>query len=110
MLRRERPVDVLAAVIMPDHIHFIWELPPDDHDFSKRVGRLKVLFTRSLPPTADIRRAESLSRLAHREAAVWQRRFWEHTIRDEHDFRRHLDYIHYNPVKHGLATCPHSWP
>ena len=72
---------------------------------------MKVLFTKSLPPSARTAPSgRAASRVKHRDADVWQRRFWEHTIRDESDRARHLDYIHYNPVKHGLATCPHAWP
>ena len=88
----------------------LWELPRGDADFSRRIGRMKALFTQSL--LDDARRAEDacFSRLRHRESTVWQRRFWEHTIRDDEDFERHMDYIHYNPVKHGLVECPHDWP
>jgi putative transposase len=105
----ERPFEFLAGVVLPDHAHYLWTLPPDDSDFSSRIGRMKVLFTNSVgwaPPTAP----PSQSRIKHRDASIWQRRFWEHTIRDQDDLNRHLDYIHYNPVKHGLATCPHAWP
>ena len=125
----ERPFEFLAGVVLPDHAHFLWTLPPGDADFSTRIGRMKVLFTKSLPsrggrcppytggmgdpvggapptPTAG----RSASRLKHRAADVWQRRFWGHLIADEAGLNRHLDYIHYNPVKHGLARCPHAWP
>lgn len=110
----ERPFEFLAGVVLPDHAHYLWTLPPGDADFSTRIGRMKVLFTKSLrahvdwapPTTAD----RSTSRIKHRDADVWQRRFWEHLVRDEADLNRHLDYIHYNPVRHGLARCPHDWP
>lgn len=105
----ERPFVVQAAVIMPDHLHFLWKLPTADGDFSKRVGRFKVEVTRALK-AGWARPTVSSSRERHRESAVWQRRFWEHTIRDEDDWRRHMDYIHYNPVHHGLVKCPHEWP
>lgn len=113
-VRQERPFSMLAHVVLPDHLHVVWTLPPGDADFSTRVGRMKVLFTKSLreqsgghcPPYNGRRPA---SRVKHRESGVWQRRFWEHTIRDEQDFARHVDYIHYNPVKHGVAACPHIW-
>lgn len=107
---RERPFEFHAGVVLPDHAHYLWTLPPGDGDFSTRIGRMKVLFTQSLPPTA--RRAaqgRAASRVKHGDADVWQRRFWEHVIRDEGDRGRHLDYIHYNPVKHGVAACPHAW-
>jgi putative transposase len=108
-VKQEKPFTVIGAVILPDHLHFLWTLPADDCNYSVRVSRLKVLFTRALkqkePSTLNI----SASRQKHRESDVWQRRFWEHTIRDEADWQQHLDYIHYNPVKHGLVSCPHLW-
>jgi len=107
--RKEMPLDIMAAVVLPDHIHFLWTLPDDDFNYSKRVGRLKVLFTRSLRGEGMLPQNVSTSRQQHRESNVWQRRFWEHTIRNENDLMRHLDYIHYNPVKHGLISCPHLW-
>jgi putative transposase len=109
IVRAEQPFEVVAAVVLPDHMHFIWALPRGDAGFSKRVGRMKVLFTRALSATGTQRQLASPSRTAHRESGVWQRRFWEHVIRDEQDLERHVDYIHYNPVKHRLATCPHAW-
>jgi putative transposase len=108
-MRNEKPFDITAAVVLPDHLHFIWSLPPDDSNYSQRVSRLKVLFTRSLLRKRSLSVEISPSRRKHRESNVWQRRFWEHTISDEHDLHRHLDYIHYNPVKHGLVSCPHLW-
>ena len=107
---REAPFRVPAAVVLPDHVHFLWCLPRGDADYSRRVGRMKVLFTRSLRGAGAPVTGVSQSRLTHRESDVWNRRFWEHTIEDEGDFERHLDYIHYNPVKHGLVSCPHLWP
>lgn len=107
--RKEMPFEIVAEVILPEHIHFLWTLPPDDSNYSKRVGRLKVLFTQSLHGKNNLPQDVSISRQKHRESNVWQRRFWEHTIRDEEDFAKHLDYFHYNPVKHGLASCPHQW-
>ncbi len=108
-IRQEQPFEVVAAVVLPDHLHFVWTLPAADPNFSKRVGRLKVLFTQSFSGRQASPPNRSFSRIKHRESDVWQRRFWEHTIRDDHDFQRHLDYIHYNPVKHGLVRCPHAW-
>ncbi len=123
-VRRERPFEIIAAVILPDHLHFLWTLPEGDSDFSWRVGRIKALFTKSvrrpsptgvgwaLPTSAtEVGSAHPTpSRRKHRESDIWQRRFWKHTIRDEADLRHHIDYIHYNPVKHGLVNCPHAWP
>ncbi len=108
-MRSEKPFDITAAVVLPEHLHFIWSLPPNDSDYSGRVSRVKVLFTRSLRGKGLSSVEVSSSRRKHRESNVWQRRFWEHTICDDRDLHRHLDYIHYNPVKHGLVSCPHLW-
>ena len=102
--RRRSPFTIDAIVVLPDHLHTIWTLRPDDHDFSGKWRFLKSRFTRSL-----IRKGASLKRDSRGEYDLWQRRFWEHLIRDENDFARHVDYIHYNPVKHGLAVTPQSW-
>jgi putative transposase len=109
-VRSERPFEILGAVILPDHLHFLWELPPNDTDFSSRAGLIKARFTKALLGGAAAGTPECPSRLRHRERAVWQRRFWEHTIRDDEDLDAHMDYIHYNPVKHGVAACAHAWP
>jgi putative transposase len=90
----ERPFEIIGAVVLPEHIHFLWRLPPNDSDYSQRVSRLKVLFTRSLRGYRALPQTVSASRHKHRESDVWQRRFWEHTIRDEVDLQRHLDYLH----------------
>ncbi len=108
-MQTEKPFEITAAVVLPDHLHFIWSLPPGDSNYSQRVSRFKVLFTRSLRGKGALSVDVSPSRRKHRESNVWQRRFWEHTIRDQDDLHRHLDYIHYNPVKHGLVSCPHFW-
>ncbi len=108
-VQREKPFIILGAVILPDHIHFLWQLPPNDFNYSQRVSRLKVLFTHSLRGKKVVSGNVSASRRKHRESNVWQRRFWEHTIKDETDFQQHLDYINYNPVKHNLVSCPHLW-
>ena len=108
-IQREQPFRFLAAVILPDHMHFIWTLPPGDSDYSRRIGRMKVHFTRSCDAAARSEIGVSPSRRKHRDADVWQRRFWEHTIAVEEELETLLDYIHYNPVKHGCAACPHDW-
>lgn len=108
-VKTEAPFEIVAAVVLPDHIHFIWKLPTGDANFSRRVSRLKVLFTRSQLGFGASATADSDSRRKHRESNIWQRRFWEHTIRDETDLENCLNYIHYNPVKHGLVSCPHQW-
>jgi putative transposase len=104
--RQRRPFTVEAIVILPDHLHCIWTLPPEDADFSTRWHDIKARFAAQIPP------GESLSarRLKKGERGIWQRRFWEHVIRDEGDYARHVDYIHYNPVKHGHAARVADWP
>jgi len=104
--RGRRPFTIEAAVILPDHLHCIWSLPAGDDDFSIRWAMIKKAFSRSLADTEP----RSASRRRRGERGVWQRRFWEHLIRDEEDFERHADYIHWNPVKHGLANRPADWP
>ena len=108
-IKSQMPFNILGAVILPDHIHFLWTLPPLDTAYSKRVGRIKILFTHSLRGRRALPQNVSSSRRKHRESNVWHRRFWEHTIEDEKDLEHHLNYIHYNPVKHGLVSCPHLW-
>jgi putative transposase len=111
-VQSEWPFDPVAGVVLLDHLHLIWTLCDGDSDYSKRIGRIKALFTRSLAGTTWDRLSSSAagSRRRHHESDVWQRRFWEHVIRDPRDFENHLNYLHYNPVKHGLCTCPHAWP
>ena len=92
--------------VLPDHLHAVWTLPEGDADFAKRWQLIKSTFSRALPSGERI----SESRIARRERGIWQRRYWEHTIRDENDFARHVDYIHINPVKHGLVTRVRDWP
>lgn len=101
-----RPFTIDAAVILPDHLHCIWTLPPGDADFSLRWHAIKAAFSRAIPKREPLSRR----RLAKGERGIWQRRFWEHTIRDEKDFERHADYVHYNPVKHGHALRAADWP
>jgi putative transposase len=105
LTRRERPFAIDAIVVLPDHLHAILTLPQDDADFSGRWRRIKGAFTHSL-----VRKGLSVGRNQRGEYALWQRRFWEHTIRDETDFARHVDYIHFNPIKHGLVARVGDWP
>jgi putative transposase len=103
--RNDRPFVIDAIVILPDHLHAIMTLPSDDSDFSGRWQRIKGAFTRSVV-AAGVRLARN-----HRgEYGLWQRRFWEHTIRNDGDFERCTDYIHFNPVKHRLVSSPGAWP
>jgi putative transposase len=102
--RRERPFTVDAIVILPDHLHAILTLPPADADFSGRWRRIKGYFSSAL-----IHAGVDIARARNGDLALWQRRFWEHTIRDEGDFERHVDYIHFNPLKHGLVERVRDW-
>jgi putative transposase len=104
--RVRHPFTVAAAVILPDHLHAIWTLPEDDADFALRWRLIKSGFSRGLPTGERI----SASRANKNERGIWQRRYWEHTLRDEDDFARHLDYIHFNPVKHRHAARVRDWP
>ena len=99
-----------AVVILPDHLHTIWSMPEDDSDFSTRWRRIKEEFTKTYLANGGMEIQPSESGKKKKERGIWQRRFWEHSIRDEQDFEQHLDYIHYNPVKHGLVKSPHDWP
>jgi putative transposase len=106
-VQERRPFETVAICLLPDHLHAIWSLPPGDADFARRWSLIKSGFSRSLPAAS-----RSSSKLAKRENGIWQRRYWEHAVRDDTDLARHVDYIHFNPVKHGLVSrvCdrPHS--
>jgi len=101
------PFIIDAFVLLPDHLHCIWTLPDDDADFSTRWRLIKTYFSQHCAPIYHA--VPNPSRLDKKEVAVWQRRFWEHWIRDDYDYARHVDYIHYNPVKHKLASAPSDW-
>ncbi|SHH73829.1 REP-associated tyrosine transposase [Marivita hallyeonensis] len=103
--KRERPFHIDAWVVLPDHLHCIWRLPRGDQDYSTRWRLIKSRFSRGLPP-GQLRP----SHMARHERGIWQRRFWEHHIRDEADYQAHLRYCWFNPVKHGLVTRPEDWP
>ena len=101
-----RPFVLLAWVILPDHLHCIWRLPDGDADNSNRWAQIKAGFSRRLPATER----RSAYRLSRRERGIWQRRYWEHLVRDPDDLRHHVDYIHFNPVKHGHVDRAADWP
>jgi len=105
VVQERRPFETVAVCILPDHVHAIWTLPEDDADFSTRWSLIKSGFSRGLDA-----RPRSQSKLAKREKGVWQRRYWEHAIRNEADLERHIDYVHFNPVKHGHVTHVADWP
>ena len=101
-----RPFEVIAIAILPDHLHCLWRLPMGDSDNANRWAQIKGGFSRRI--AVDERR--SAQRVSRRERGIWQRRYWEHLIRDEQDLRRHVDYIHFNPVKHGHVSRAIDWP
>lgn len=105
-VRKDHPFVIDAAVVLPEHLHMIWTLPADDADFSTRWSLIKAGLSRRIPPEEF----RSVSRVSRGERGIWQRRFYEHLLRDEDDFAAHVDYIHYNPVKHGHVERPVDWP
>jgi putative transposase len=100
VVQQRRPCETIAICVLPDHLHALWLLPDGDADFSSRWSLSKSSFSRGLPASPS----RSASKMAKREKGIWQRRYWEHAIRDDADLDRHFDYIHYNPVKHGLVS------
>ena len=109
-VKETRPFDNVAMCLLPDYLHCVWKLPEGDADFSRRWNSAKSLFTKMYLNSGGFEGKRSTSRMRTGEAAVWQRRFWEHQIRDENDLQKHIDYIHYNPVKHGLVEKIEDWP
>ncbi|RBI84035.1 transposase [Rhodosalinus halophilus] len=103
--RSERPFRIDAWVVLPDHLHAVWTLPEGDADFATRWRLIKARFSRGLP--AGPRRPSDVAR---GERAIWQRRFWEHHVRGEAEYRAFVRYCHLNPVRHGLAETPEAWP
>ena len=119
-IRKKYPFKIDGVVLLPNHIHTIWSLPEDDSNFSLRWNLIKNRFTKlylnsrrvgskHCDPHRNATNSLSHSRIKKREQGIWQRRFWEHLIRNEDDFIKHLDYIHYNPVKHGYVQNPLDW-
>ena len=127
-VKASRPFELDAIVVLPDHLHCIWTMPPDDADFATRWRLIKTWFTKHCDPAlrsgADRLRHDvalrqtapnatyglNPSRVARKQQMIWQHRYWEHALRDETDFSRHVDYIHYNPVKHGHVSSAREWP
>jgi len=104
-VKRKQPFRVDAIVILPEHLHTIWTMAEGDADYPGRWRAIKSAFTRAV-----VKSGVAVERNEQGEYALWQRRYWEHTIADENDFRRHVDYIHFNPVKHGWAKQVVDWP
>ncbi len=109
-VRANHPFEMPAIVLLPEHLHAIWKLPRGDDNYSTRWRRIKEEFTVSWLAAGGTEALPTNSRRERKERGIWQRRFWEHLVEDEHDFQRHMDYIHYNAVKHGEAICPKDWP
>jgi putative transposase len=105
-VRRQHPFHIDGWVVLPEHMHTIWTLPPDDDCYSQRWQAIKKAFSKTIPKIES----RSLVQIRRHERGIWQRRFWEHTIRDEADYAAHMDYLHYNPVKHGWAKSVREWP
>jgi len=105
---KQHTLRIRAFVLLPDHIHCIWTLPENDNDFSMRWRLIKSHFSRQCKN--EYKNLQSASRRSKGEQGIWQRRFWEHQIRNEMDFTKHVEYIHFNPVKHGLVKSPVEWP
>jgi putative transposase len=104
--QKRHPFTIEAIVILLEHLHAIWGLPEGDADFAVRWRLIKTEFSRALPEGEGV----SQSRFSKGERGIWQRRYWEHTLRDEEDFERHVNYIHFNPVKHGHVSRVKDWP
>jgi putative transposase len=104
-VQERRPFETIAICVLPDHVHALWALPENDRDFASRWNLIKGGFSRGLDA-----QPRSSSKVVKREKGIWLRRYWEHSIRDDADFERHVDYIHFNPVKHGYVTRVVDWP
>lgn len=104
-VKRKHPFTIDAMVVLPEHLHCIWTMPQNDHDYSMRWGLIKSDFSRGIPRQEFINSA----RAAKRERSIWQHRFWEHCIRNESDMNDHINYIHINPVKHGYTNKASDW-
>ena len=105
-VRQRHPFVIHGWVVLPDHLHCVIELPVNDADFATRWRLIKMGFSKALPKRERI----SKVRASRGERGIWQRRYWERLIRDENDFRAHMDYVHINPVKHGLVSRVIDWP
>lgn len=108
--RLKWPFTIDALVLLPDHLHAIWSLPPGDEEYSKRWGWIKKEFTKHWLAAGGHEQRQTAGRIRDRRRGVWQPKFREHTLEMAEQFERHFDYVHYNPVKHGLVKCPGDWP
>lgn len=109
-VRQSHPFTIVAIALMPNHLHTVWTLPLNDSDYSTRIRRVKGLFTQKYIASGGREGRVGASHRRRRERGIWQRRFWEHTCRDEDDLKRCVDYVHWNPVKHGLVARVRDYP
>jgi len=109
-VRKRFHFTTIAVCLLPDHLHCIWSLPDGYANDSVRWKEVKRLFTKGYLAQVGPGGTRNETRMKRNEAAIWQRRFWEHTVRDQEDLNRHMDYVHYNPVKHGLVERVVDWP
>ncbi len=109
-VQSRHPFESIAACVLPDHIHAIWKLPEDDADYPMRWKEIKRLFTQEYNRNNLKGMVRSQSQQIQGEATIWHRRYWEHTIRDQDDLNAHIDYVHINPLKHGLVNMVKEWP
>ncbi len=105
-VRARHPFVIHAWVVLPEHLHCVLELPAGDADYATRWRLIKIAFSQAVPPGEWL----SAGRAKRGERGIWQRRYWEHLIRDEADYQAHLDYVHFNPVKHGYVPRAADWP
>lgn len=108
-IQQQHPFDIIAWVQLPDHLHCIWKMPTSDANYSMRWSQIKRLTTQACPQYHLSKKELDYSKFKRNERGIWQRRFFEHQIKDEADFIKHMDYLHYNPVKHGLVEIVSAW-
>ncbi|MEJ2452532.1 MAG: transposase [Candidatus Thiodiazotropha sp.] len=109
-VKARHPFEVEAICLLPDHLHTIWQLPAGDRDYSQRWNEIKGICAKLFRDDTGIKDRLSLSRQSKGETNFWQRRFWEHLIQNADDYRNHLDYLYFNPVKHGCVGAVVDWP
>lgn len=109
-VRERYPFEIEAWVLLPDHIHCIWTLPREDADYATRWRLIKTHTTKQLNLTFNDQKILNGRRIKKRQGGIWQHRYWEHYLKDEDDYNHHVDYVHWNPVKHNLVTHPSQWP
>jgi putative transposase len=109
-VRATWPLELVAVVLLPDHLHSVWTLPQGDASYPTRWRRIKEEFTRAYLARGGTESPRGISRLRQGERGIWQRRYWEHAVRDEEDLKRCVDYVHWNPKKHGYVSTVRDWP